>query len=388
MHPVYEYIVSVAILLLVLSYSFYAVNSVVVNQLTLVKEEQLKDIANRLFDKILYTPGYPVDWGSNIYVNETNLIDFGVHASTGDLQKLDIDKLNRLIYEYEGIINPQYIPPETVGRLLGIYENGHWIYGFRLLIKSALNITIQPLDSDSEVPVKYKIKVVDYVGKDAANALVEGILCAVYNITEDDREVLKYDYNIARNLTMLDGTTILNFEKPEASYQALDAAYALLVTVNYYGLQSQGIWTKGQVVNLINIGDYLIVNLSSFEPPAARQIQPTAIEFTTDLNIILNPIINETNGVSGWIINKGRFHYRVYKLANPITEDVTFIGLAVVYTGKTYLVFASRPNTPIVVDYGSHSFPVAGLKTETIYGLFRISDNTYYAQLTVWRMSE
>jgi len=388
MHPVYEYIVSVAILFLVLSYSFYAVNSVVVNQLTLVKEEQLKDIANRLFDKILYTPGYPIDWGSNIHVNESNLIDFGVHASTGDLQKLDINKLNRLIYEYEGIINPLYIPPETVGRLLGIYEDGHWIYGFRLLIKSALNVTIQPLDSDSEVPVKYKVKVIDYVGKDAANALVKGILCAAYIINEGGRDVLKYDYNIARNLTRLDGTTVLKFEKPEVPHQALDAAYALLVTANYYGLQSQGIWTRGQVVNLINIGDYLIVNLSSFWPPSARHVQLTAIEFTADLDIILNPIINETNGESGKIINKGRFKYRVYKLANPITEDVIFIGLLVIATGQAYLVFASRPRTPIIVDYRSHSFPVAGLKTETIYGLFRISDNTYYAQLTVWRMSE
>jgi len=384
MHPVYEYIVSVAILLLVLSYSFYAVNSVVVNQLTLVKEEQLKDVANRLFDKILYTPGYPVDWGSNIYVNETNLIDFGVHASTGDLQKLDIDKLNRLIYEYEGIINPQYIPPETVGRLLGIYEDGHWIYGFRLLIKSALNITIQPLDSDSEVPVKYKIKVVDYVGKDAANALVEGILCAVYNKT---KEALGYNYTIARNLTKLDGTTILNFEKPEAPSQPKKAAYALLVTVNYYGLQSQGIWVGKQVLNLINIGDYLIVNLSSSGKSGAIHVRE-AIEFTTDLEIIRNPIVNETNGESGRIINKGHFNFRVYKLANPITEDVIFIGLLVDTTGGSCIFFASRPRMPIVIDYRSHSFPVAGLKTETIYGLFRISDNTYYAQLTVWRMSE
>ena len=387
MHPVYEYIVSVAILLLVLSYSFYAVNSVVVNQLTLVKEEQLKDIANRLFDKILYTPGYPVDWGSNIYVNETNLIDFGVHASTGELQKLDIDKLNRLIYEYEGIINPRYIPPETVGRLLGIYEDGHWTYGFRLLIRCALNVTIQPLDSGGEVPVKYKIKVVDYVGKDAANALVRGTLCAVYNITENGREVLEYNYDTARNLTMLDGTTILNFEKPEVPSQTKNVAYALLVTVNYYGLQSHGIWTTSQVLNLINIGDYLIADLSSFGPPSARHVR-TAIEFTTDLEIIINPIINETNGESGRIINKGRFNYRVYKLANPITEDVIFIGLLVGTHGQSYIVFASRPRTPIVIDYRSHSFPVAGLKTETVYGLFRISDNTYYAQLTVWRMSE
>ena len=142
-----------------------------------------------------------------------------------------------------------------------------------------------------------------------------------------------------------------------------------------------------RVVNLINIGDYLIVNLSGF-PPSARFVELTAIEFTTDFNIILNPIINETDGESGKIINKGRFNYRVYKLANPITEDVMFIGIMVITRGQSYLIFASRPKTPIVVDYRSHSFPVAGLKTETIYGLFRISDNTYYAQLTVWRMSE
>ena len=387
MHPVYEYIVAVVILFLVLSYSFYALNTTIANKISLVREGQLKDVANRLFNKILYTPGYPYNWGSDIYINESNLKDFGLHTIAGDLQKVDIDKLTRLKYDFNGVINPLYIPPETVGRLLGIYKDGYWLYGFRLIIQSALNITIKH-ESDYGLPLKYSIEIVDYVGKKASNALVKGSLFAVYLIkTQNNNITIDYVRCNSINITDISGNTIITFNNPDIPNNALNVTYILLVTANYYGLQSQAIEVINETVNLVNIGNYLIVDLNDLDLSSKNITNIVAIEFTTDLNIVLNPVMNVTDKLDS-LINKDEFNYQIYKLTNPITEDIIFTGLFIATSKSTHLFFAPRPRTPLALDYRTHLFPVAGLKTETVYGLFRISDNVYYAQLTVWRMSE
>lgn len=382
MHPVYEYIVAVSILFLVLSYSFYAINTAATTQLSLAKEEELKPVADRLFNKILFTRGYPSDWGSNIYINESNLEDFGLLSSKGGLYDLDVDKVMRLVNYSGGIVNPLYIPPTTFGSLAGIYEDGHWTYGFRLMIMTALNISIQNLTSSP--PTKFEVNITDYTGKKASNAEVRALLYVAYTVGN----TFEYNYSTAYNVTGLDGSTILNFPIPNIS--SPHVAYTLIVSANYYGIKSQNIWVEGNILNIVVEGQYLIVNMSSIEGivPSARHLTLSAIEFTSDLNFILNPLVNVTNGESGKIINKGRYNYRVYRLSNPITENVVFIALLVKTTGRYFFVFASRPRAPLTVDYRSHSFSVAGLRTETIYGLFRIGDSSFYAQLTVWRMSE
>ena len=386
MHPVYEYIVAVFILFLSLSYTFYAINAAVTTQLSLTKERQLKPIAERLFDKILFTPGYPVNWGSNIFINESNLGDFGL-SSQKKMYELDVNKVMRLVNESQDIINPLYIPPETFGRLTGIYQDGHWIYGFRLLIRNTLNITISPLNPEATIPNRFLIHVSDYKGNKASNAYVRGVLYAAYTVNQGNEKVFTYEYARTRNITNINGVTTLSFNisvPPGAK-----AAILLIVSANYYGLQNQEVWVEGNVVDIVNIGQYLVVNMTSGGIiPSARHVRATAIEITSNLNIISNPLVNVTNSGAGRIINKGRYNYRVYRLVNPITENVIFVGLLIFTRGRYYLAFAARPRVPISVDYRSHTFPLAGMKTETVYGLFHIGDNSFYAQLTVWRMSE
>lgn len=392
MHPVYDYIVAVLILLMVLGFSFYAINSAVITQSTLAKEEQLKPIANRLFNKIFLTPGYPVNWGTNVFINESNLKDFGLLLA-GEPHQIDVNKILRL-----NETNPLYIPPETFGNLTGLYQDGHWVYGFRLTIRSALNISIHPVDEYNNPPTTYLVHITDYTGKKASNAIVKGTVITL--AVEKNGKYFTYELStVVVNITNVDGTTLLKFNINQVSKPNANVVHMLLITANYYGIQSQVVRTFGEnIATLISVGNYLIVNMTGQPIPSAEHVQlnGTAIEFTSDLNFILNPIVDMTKGEVGKIINKGRYNYRVYELANPITENVILVGLlirkAVGGKGsggpKYFLVVAARPPTPISVDYRSHSFNIAGIKTETLSGLFNIGDNTYYVELSVWRMSE
>ncbi len=388
MHPIYEYIVTILVISLVLSFSFYTVNVTTKSQLLLAKEEQLNTIANNLFNKIFFSPGYPVDWGSNIYINESNLLGFGLAAIAREPYSLDIDKILRLYETTGNTTNPLYIPPSTVGRVLGIYSDGYWKYGFSIKIVTALNITITPGDPSASPPSKFYIRVSDYEGRPATNAYVRGVLFAVYAIggqVNVNFDIIKVS---AYNITDITGSTILNFDVSSIPTQR--AAYLVIVTARYYGLQSQAMYTKGNVLSLVIVGNYVIVNMSDVEDviPSARHLRVAAVEFTSDLQVILNPLINLTNSEAGRIINKGRFNYRVYELSNPISDDVIFVGLLVVTRGQYYMVFAERPRTPLSLVYSTHGFMYAGVKSVVLNGLFRVGENTYYVELTVWRMSE
>jgi len=387
MHPTFEYIVTVLILSLLIGFSFYSLNSMSSTQLVFTKESQLDQVANNLFNKILMTPGYPTDWGRNIYINESNLEDFGLASTTGIPYQLDVDKIMRLVRETGNTTNPLYISPEKVGSLTGLYVDGHWNYGFKLVIYSALNISIVPVNPDESPPSKYIVRVHDYLGRPASNAYVKGILYAAY-VETGPRRGFKVISSEAYNYTSMEGITILNFDISEIP--SMRAAYVVLVNAYYYGLKSQGIWTKASVLNLVIEGDYIIINMSTLGNiiPSARHLYLTAIEFTSNQGVILNPIENATDSEDGKIINKGRYNYRVYKLKNGITDDVVFIGLLIKTTGKYYIAFSPRPRIPIVLEYSSHSFSIHGLRTKTLYSLFKIGDYTYYVELYVWRMSE
>lgn len=387
MHPVYEYIVTVLVLSLLIGFSFYSLNSMSSTQLVLTKESQLDLVANNLYNKILMTPGYPVNWGSDIYVSENSLGDFGLSSTHGVPYQLDVNKIMRLVEKTGNTTNPLYIPPETVGSLTGLYVDGHWNYGFRLVIYTALNVSVLPLDPADTPPSKYIVTVYDYLGRPASNAYIKGVLHAAY-VDLGVGGGFNIISSTAYNYTSINGTALLEFDVSEIPTRR--AAYVVLVNAYYYGLKSQGIWTKASVLNLVIVGDYLIINMSGVGDivPSARHLQLTAIEFTSDQGVILNPIENVTAGEAGNIINKGRYNYRVYKLKNGITDDVVFVAVLVKTTGRYYLVFSPRPRIPVVIDYSSHRFSIQGLRTKTLYSLFKIGDNTYYVELYVWRMSE
>jgi hypothetical protein len=401
MNPVYEYIAAIFIMTLVVGYSLYSLNTMSSSQLNIAEEAQLLPVAGRLFDKILLTKGYPEDWGSNIYINSSNLGDFGLSSQYGEMYRLDVNKLMRLVTDVNNMTNPLYMPPTTMGNLTGIYGNSSWSYGFRLLVKSALIINITngpPVNPPQEnEPQKFTVDVTTYSGKYASNAEVSGLYLMVYVDTvgqgQNKTDVFIYGYSIAKNITNWQGRAELNFTVPKPPKQNMNPAYCLIVTANYYGLQSQQIDVIDtiQTLNLLIQGEYLIVDFNETfgVPPSANQIvNITLIELTDNLQILLNPADNETNGMAGQIINKGSKNYQVYHLENQLTDDVVFMGLYVKTRGNYSLVFASRPIVPIAIDYRSHSFAYAGINSDTFSRMVKIGRNSYIAELTVWRMSQ
>jgi hypothetical protein len=401
MNPVYEYIAAIFIMTLVVGYSLYSLNTMSSSQLNIAEEAQLLPVAGRLFDKILLTKGYPEDWGSNIYINSSNLGDFGLSSQYGEMYRLDVNKLMRLVTDVNNMTNPLYMPPTTMGNLTGIYGNSSWSYGFRLLVKSALIINITngpPLNPPQEnEPKNFTIDVTTYSGKYAPNVEVSGLYLMVCVDTigqgQNATEVFMYNYTIAKSITNWQGRAELNFTVPKPPKQNMNPAYCLIVTVNYYGLQSQQIDVINpiQTINLLTQGQYLIVDFNETfgVPKSANQIvNLTVIELTSNLQLLLNPADNETNGMAGQIINKGSKNYQVYHLENQLTDEVIFMGLYVKTRGNYSLVFASRPMIPIAIDYRSHSFAYAGINSDTFSRMVKIGRNSYIAELTVWRMSQ
>lgn len=256
MNPVYEYIAAISIITLVVGFSLYQLNSMSSYQLTVAHEEQLQPVAVRLLDKILLTKGYPEDWGSDIYINESNLVDFGLSSQLGGMYQVSVDNLMRLVNITGNLVNPLYIPPTTMGNLTGIYDNNSWSYGFRLLVKNSLNISITdgPISEKYNTPTNFTVDVTNYLGRSMSNAEVDAFyfVVYVYNPTGGGKEDEVFDYSGVRamNITNWQGKTILHFEGkmpevPTGIKNLVAQVYCLFITVNYYGLQSQQIEPLG-----------------------------------------------------------------------------------------------------------------------------------------------
>jgi len=394
MSPTYEYIVAILITILMLGYTYYSVTTLSSNQLQLVEEEQLDVVASRLFDKILLTKGYPEDWGSNIKVNNTSLQDFGLSLSHGKLYDLDVDKVMRMFPGASEIVNPMYINATTFGTLTGLYdaEKGYWKYGFRFYLKTALNVTIEKADT-KPITEKFKVSVKNFMGKNAPNAEVKGTYIAIYVVKQGNDQYMDYSYTIVNNMTDWMGETLLDFRNnmPQTPKQGVSGyAYCLVVTVNYYGLQSQQSYVTNTIptLGLIVQGKYLIANFTQEDiARGAYHVELTAFAITSSLTMVLDPAINVTNGEAGKVVNYGGKSYRVYELKNVPSQDVIFVGL-LVKKGEWGIVFASRPRTPVAVDYTSMGLTSSGINTVTLSRIVRIGTNSYYAELTLWRMSE
>ncbi|MGC8911162.1 MAG: hypothetical protein ACP5K8_03730 [Nitrososphaeria archaeon] len=394
MSPTYEYIVAVLITVLMLGYTYYSITSMTSSQLQIAEEEQLDVVAERLFDKILSTYGYPEDWGSDVRVNSSSLKDFGLALQHGRMYDLDVDKVMRLYPGVAEIINPLYINSTAFGALTGLYDvNGkYWKYGFRLYIKNALNITLERADTKNPTQ-KFKVYVKNYMDKAAANAEVRGTYIAIYIVKVGNQEYFDYSYTFTYNITDWSGQTLLDFSNNMPSIpKGSVGAYCLVVTANYYGLQSQRELVDNTIptLGLTVQGKYLIANFTQVEDIArgAHHLELTAFELTSSLTMILDPAIDVTNGEAGKIVNYGGKNYRVYELANEPSQDVIFVGLLVKKQGRWGIVFASRPRTPVAVDYMSIGLETAGIKSVTLSRVVKIGSNSYYAELTLWRMSE
>jgi len=437
----FEYVISVLIIALILGFSIISLNTIQDTQLQPLKEEQLRPVAERFLDKVLLSKGYPYNWGADIFVSPDpssdpslelrKLEDVGLAANSTNLYTIDVYKVMRLVKEVSAgqstIENPLYVDPEYLGNLTGLRENGQWKYGFRLLMKTALNINVSATFSghgSQEMAESFKVNVSTYSGKPAANAIVAAKYFCFYVEqigTGSDKYVWNYTYTTFYNKTDWKGMTTLDFYNDTSFWEYVDQQknnnpfFFLFITANYYGLQSQEVWTYPQVetISLMLQGRYLIVNFvppehgTKLEYPKAAHFMGglhlntnlTLVEFTSDLNVIFDPVINvSSTGRAYKIINMGGKNYRVYELSAYCSPDVLFAGMVVSSVlksgGRTdWFAYASRPLVPTAIDYRSHYqdwkiFPQVGIKNEVLSRIVRIGLNSYYVELTLWRMSE
>lgn len=399
MDATYEYIAAITIFSLMIGFSLISVSSLSSTQLKIMYGEQLRPVAEKLLDKILLTPGYPENWGTNIYVNDSSLKDIGLSLGSGEMFEIDADKLQRLVGN--AVENPLYISPPTLGNLTGIYSRNYgWKYGFNLKVISALvieNITSVSIDSGG----LYKFRVKTYKGEPAPNAKVNAFFFRIGVYKDGKQYTFDTNSSVLENITNWRGEVEFNFvgrapTLPPAKGSQEFTSACLIVTAKYYGLQSQNIWYgKGALLLSLEIyGQYLAANFTDVPdfPSFARHITHarnyTVIGFTTSLTPVFYSFEEVTNSEEGNVINRGGKSYRVYKITEHVPNDLMFVGLVVRHGNNYYFVFASRPRVPIALNYSSGNVPYAGIKTETVERLVRIGLNSYYVELTLWRTAE
>jgi hypothetical protein len=339
--------------------------------LTQTEEYQLEKLAERIFDKILLTPGYPYDWGTDIRINQTLteeqilqiLKDFGL-AKLGEKQYvLDVNKVIRLENNSE-FDNLYYIPPKIVSKLLGLGKE----YGFRLLIKPAINITTEVNGNELIVGVFSQEKVP-----------LPGSEVQATAIWVDKKGNDNFLFNeTVFSTTDWDGKCILRFSK-DLENKGKQEGTSFIIFVNFYGIKTVHVSSSSQTILASISNKYLSIEYSGTEAVHLRS-DPIFITFP---NIFYGEIINvDEHGESSWVINKGSKSYRIYVLSS-IDPNTNYIGFIIKARGTNYLVAVPRP---MMIDYSTG--PIAGIHRVKLTRVVVINDLTYFMEFIFWRMYE
>lgn len=140
-----------------------------------VRAEQLLTAAERLMDKILLTPGYPENWGSDLLPDE-NVTDFGLSLAGATAPYIvDPDKVMRLA-NLTPLPNPVPISAEKIAELLGIKGE----YGFRLEMKPMITAKVETIAYAAEIASSFRVQVVNWYGVGLPNARVTGIYVVAF----------------------------------------------------------------------------------------------------------------------------------------------------------------------------------------------------------------
>ena len=345
---IYEYLFTALIIVSILLASSTMMN-IASEPLRIVSErEQLKVATQRLLTQILLNPGEPINWGSDVSINEYNLRVFGLakqSQTTRESYVLDPDKVLRL-----NSTNPLFISPLRVRNMLNLGKE----YGFALEIFPALNVSIAPQGSG-----KYGISVTSaYGGLPVSNANVTARMYYANDHGATHRTPMK------TNVTGYDGKCALNFgETGEMK--------VLILVIDYYGVRVVKVSrVGGNVVSVHLIGNNLFVgggytNASSlaFEIIVAKKAGGYMIEnITSSLNLV----------------SEGRY-------ALAYVEPSTVAVLSVVENSHNqYLALALREmSLTYSTISGLSSFPF-GFSVEKVV---TIGGSAYIVKLYLWRMS-
>ncbi|RLG59944.1 hypothetical protein DRN86_03440 [Candidatus Geothermarchaeota archaeon] len=220
MHITLDYLLTAFLIVSLLTLSISTIYLISYNPLYYGGGPEIREIAERVTDKILFTEGAPPDWGSNYNISSENLTDFGLHMRNNSIYVLDSDKVSRLSPETNESLR---IDPIAVAELLGFTEDGILNYGFSIRIYPFLNISVE-----EQSQYYYVITVKRYDGFPAAGARVKAIYIAVLI---EESKVKNITWHAIMLETNINGVCYLNLSEyisglEEGNYQIILVIYA------------------------------------------------------------------------------------------------------------------------------------------------------------------
>jgi hypothetical protein len=397
MHVTIDNMFAFLILLLILvTFMGYIVPSAYLS-FTTVKEHQLEEVAQAIMDKVLLSPGIPEDWGDILRVeNSSQLSAFGLQKAGGEPYELDMDKVLRIINTGgEQLPETVQIDPWTIARLLGIEKK----YGLSIRIAPALNMSAKPLSyydlkGGVTVPSVIKVTVKTPEGRPAISANVTGIYVLMIIQNEEGEDVCYVDYVDRTSVANVDGCATIDFtdflEDAKTRVGNLQRSFsAAVIYADYYGIRAVNSSLLGEtdVLQGSTVDDYLIVRFpeGGVYIPGARHLRNQTALANPPYYVYLSKLLNETNGESGMVVNRGAKDYRVYRVSNTIDEDVAFIMMPVKYLGRYYVVNFRRPPSTIICQIGMAG---GNIKTSVLRRMVRIGSFHYVFEVRVWRWGE
>lgn len=399
-----EYI-ALALLIVVLVFASFQMVSSTTGTLTSVVEEQLYTVAGRLMDKIILTPGYPANWGTNVSVSSEDLKDFGLALSGAKTPYvLDPDKVMRLA-NLSTLPNPLLINASRLADLLGVSGR----YGFRLSIKPLIRVRTEPISWLGSYATKFLVRVTSYDGVGLPNANVTGMYTIVRVQPGADGGVELKTVYVRRNVTDSLGYTLLDFSGDVSSYvsnQGRDTSkwyfWFLILHVNWMGYVTvsgySATQSAGTPVDAYIIGDYIFVSrdinvtnvprtsgavLAKDEVLQAVPIYQTLLEVSS-----VEWCREQSNPLCGVpassVLPSARDKYLVGRIVG-LEALASHVFVFAQYRGQPIVIVASR--LPVVdVSYGSRNVEAANSvtlrRTATLYNY------PYVIELTVWRWVE
>ena len=167
--PVYDHVTALIFACTLFVSAVVAVPAISYVNLLYVDQQQLRNVALKVLNSMLFDAGYPSNWGSSIPLNESDVAKFGLALSgSSSFYVLDPDKVQSLVAG-----NPTgSLDYETVRTLLGLQD-----YGFNIKIVPPFDAHIQDA---SEIPnMLFELNVTFKNGNPIPNAHVEATILYV-----------------------------------------------------------------------------------------------------------------------------------------------------------------------------------------------------------------
>lgn len=410
MHITIDNIFAFLVLVLILvTFMGYIIPSAYLS-FTTVKEHQLEEIAQAVMDKILLSPGYPEDWGDITLVeSEEDLMSFGLQKAGGEPYELDIDKVLRIASvdtsSVKALPDTVRIHPVRIAELLGLGKG----YEFSIRIMPALNITgrvterrdFQSGGQQHSIPEIVEVTVKTPEGRPAINANVTGLYVFMNIRKKEGGDVSYSNYTFVTGRTDREGRTTLDFTRfveemvEKLGNELKRSCSTVIVYADYYGIRAINTTVfeheMDGILKGMAVGNYLVVEFP-YElnfTPAARHLGPPGNPEVSLANppyyVYTSGFEDDSNGESGWIINRGHYNFRVYELSSFVDDDVSLMILPAKYTGTYYAIPFYRAPSEVVCQ----QWTVAGnVKTSVLRRMVKVGSFHYIFELRVWRGGE